>query len=85
MNDLQKPGYYIRTYDRDIYITEQQKTVLFSAMDSDKNYFSINDSRIMMSQVKEVVPSSEYQKNNKYVCPKHPDNYVPKGKVCGYC
>lgn len=87
MSELSKNGYYVRTYDRDIFITEQQKEILYQAMDSGSKYFDVDDNRIMMSQVKEVVKSSEYEKSAKggYHCPKHPDNFVPKNKSCGYC
>lgn len=82
---MDKQGYYIRTYGRDIYINQNQKDVLYNAMDNGKMYFDIQESRIMMSQIKEVVPSFEYKKTNLYACSKHPENYIPKGKVCGYC
>lgn len=87
MSQLIKQGYYIRTYDRDIFITEEQKVSLYHAMDSGVAYFGINGGRIMMSQIKEIVQSSDYEKSiaGSYHCPRHPDNIVPKGKTCGYC
>lgn len=87
MNELERQGYYIRTYDRDIFVTENQKEVLYNAMDAGVTYFDIDNSRIMMSQIKEVIPSGEYNKSvsGGYYCPKHPTNFVPKNKSCGYC
>lgn len=85
--EIERLGYYIKTFDRDIFITKDQRSILFEAMDNQKLYFDINDSRIMMRQIKEVIPASEYAKSvtGGYYCPKHPKNFVPKGKVCGYC
>lgn len=87
MNKVGFIGFYVRTYDRDIFITEEQCKILYQAMDKGASYFDIDNTRIMMHQVKEVVPSSEYVKSAKggYYCPKHPDNFVPKNKNCGYC
>lgn len=87
MKELAKPGYYVRTFDRDIFLTEAQRDTLYRAMDLGKTYFDIGGSRVMMSQVKEVVASPEYERSvvGGYYCPKHPSNFVPKGKVCGYC
>jgi len=87
MSQLSKQGYYIRTYDRDIFITENQKDTLYLAMDSGVSYFDINGGRIMMNQVKEIIPSADYEKSvtGGFYCPKHTDNFVSKGKVCGYC
>jgi hypothetical protein len=87
MTDIMKNGYYIRTYDRDIFISEYQKEILYAAMEGERKFFDIDDCRVMMSQVKEVVPSREYVKspNGGYYCPKHNDNFIPKGKTCGYC
>ena len=87
MSEIIKPGFYIRTYDRDIFITVEQRNTLFRAMDNGAKWFDLVDNRIMMSQVKEILPSSEYEKSTTggYYCPKHPKNFVPKGKICGYC
>lgn len=87
MSEVSKTGFYVRTYDRDIFITEAQKEVLYAAMDNGISYFDIDNTRVMVSQVKEVVPSSEYSKSvsGGYYCPKHPDNFVPKYKTCGFC
>ena len=56
-------------------------------MDVGVTYFDIDNSRIMMSQIKEVLPASDYKKTvgGGYYCPKHPENFVPKNKSCGYC
>lgn len=87
MTEIAKTGFYVRTYDRDIFITEQQKNLLYRAMDSGISYFDINGGRIMMNQVKEIVPSADYEKSvtGGFYCPRHVDNFVPKGKRCGYC
>lgn len=87
MNNLANTGYYVRTYDRDIFITKEQKEILYQAMDMNKTYFDIEDNRVMMSQIKEVILASEYNKSptGGYYCTKHPKNFVPKGKTCGYC
>lgn len=87
MSGVSKVGFYVRTYDRDIFITESQKNVLYSAMDKGITYFDIDDTRVMVSQVKEVIPSAEYSKSvsGGHYCPKHPDNFVEKYKTCGYC
>lgn len=85
MNKVSETGYYIRTYERDIFITKNQRVVLYEAMEKDKKFFDINDSRIMMSQIKEIIPSIEYRILGKRFCPNHPSNHVPKGKQCGYC
>ena len=87
MTEIAKTGFYVGTYDRDIFITKQQCEVLYKSMDSGISYFDIGDTRIMMHQVKEILPSSEYNKSPKggYYCPKHPDNFIAKNKTCGYC
>lgn len=84
---LAESGYYIRTYDRDIFVTKDQKSKVEQAIDNSSKYFKINDSLVMISQIKEIIPSSEYMKSPKggYYCPNHKDNFVPKGKTCGYC
>lgn len=87
-SEIQKPGYYLRTFDRDIFLTEEQKRVLYMAMDSDAEYFDMKDGhRIMMNQVKEIIPATEYDKSPSggHYCSKHTKNFVPRGKVCGYC
>ncbi|HMT18570.1 MAG TPA: hypothetical protein PKD15_00880 [Candidatus Saccharibacteria bacterium] len=87
-NKVAQPGYYLRTYDRDIFITKQQKDVLYKAMDNGAEYLDLKDDhRIMLNQVKEIVPAFEYKKTQLggFYCSKHPDNFVPKGKRCGHC
>lgn len=87
MSQLSKNGFYVRTYDRDIFITKEQCDVLYKAMDSSLSYFDINSTRIMMHQIKEVLPSAEYAKSatGGHYCHRHPENFVPKNKSCGYC
>lgn len=86
-SELAENGYYVRTYDRDVFLTEGQKTVLYQAMDMGKTYFDLDGNRIMMNQIKEVIKSADYKKSvtGGYYCPKHPKNFVSKGKTCGYC
>lgn len=85
--EVGRVGHYVRTYDRDIFITDEQRRILYSAMDLGKAYFDLDDNRIMMSQIKEVVKSTDYEKSpvGGFYCPKHPKNFVPRGKSCGYC
>lgn len=87
MNQISKPVYYVKTYDDDICITAEQRTILFMAMDKEAKYFDVDDKRIMMSQIKSVVPASEYTKSptGGFYCQKHPTNFIAKGKICGYC
>lgn len=33
----------------------------------------------------DIIIQENNNKNNGYFCRKHKDNFVPKGKVCGYC
>lgn len=86
--EVAKAGFYLRTYDRDIFLNKRQQKVLYSAMDSGAEYFDLKDGhRIMMHQVKEILPAFEYQKSAEggHYCSRHPENFVPKFKTCGYC
>jgi hypothetical protein len=87
MNQIAKQGFYIRTYDRDIYLTKEQHHVVITSLNDTTKYIEIGDILIMVNQIKEILPASEYKKSaaGGYYCYKHPDNFVPKGKTCGYC
>lgn len=86
MSQLEKSGFYLRTFDRDIFIAEETKNNILRVLDSVKA-IEVNDNVIMISQIKEIVPAAEYKKGQQggYYCPKHESNFVPRGKVCGYC
>lgn len=87
MNQLAKQGFYIRTYDRDIFITKEQHNLITSSLNDDTKYIEIGDILIMLHQIKEILPASEYKKSatGGYYCARHPENFVPKSKTCGYC
>ena len=89
MSELAQKGYYLRTFDRDIFVTKKQKEAIQSALDGDRKYLVLGEEQhvIMLNQVKEIVPAFEYKKTQLggFYCSKHPDNFVPKGKRCGHC
>ena len=87
MNEIARPGFYIRTYDRDIFITEAQHSTIMSELNGDTKHIEIGNTLIMVNQIKEIIPSDEYHKSvtGGYYCHRHKDNFVPKGKTCGYC
>ncbi len=85
--NIDKSGFYLITYKRDIFLTSQQRQSLLEAINQDEKFIIIDDILIMLNQVREVVPSAEYKKTQSggHYCSRHPENFVTKGKSCGYC
>lgn len=85
--NIDKSGFYLITYKRDIFLTSQQRQSLLEAINQDEKFIIIDDILIMLNQVREVVPSVEYKKTQGggHYCNRHPENFVPNGKSCGYC
>lgn len=85
--NIDRTGFYLITYKRDLFLTAEQRQGLLEAISQDEKYVIINDILIMLNQVREIVPSAEYKKTQGggHYCSRHPDNFVPKSKSCGYC
>lgn len=66
-----------------LYFNRQpQLTVPSTTVDSSaKRLTGVN----RQPQLTNPYPNTKSLENNGYYCRKHKDNFVPKGKVCGYC
>ena len=87
MNEIIKPGFYLVTRLGDHFITEEQKFNVLKAIDAKAVYIELGDTIIFTTEFRQIVPSAQYAKakDGGHYCSKHPKNFVPYGKKCGYC